>query len=67
MLTLKQKKQVLLAGIFILSLLGFSVVNSLDKNLVLQAYGLLFVCQIGFLLFFLNKIFAKGHANPREL
>jgi hypothetical protein len=35
---------------------GFSVVNSLDMNEVSKLYGLLFTCQIGFLLFFLSRI-----------
>ncbi len=66
MLSLKRKKQILLGGIFLISIFGFSVVNSLEANVVLQMYGLLFTCQIGFLLFFMNKIFAKGHSDPTQ-
>jgi uncharacterized membrane protein SirB2 len=52
----KQRKTILLSGIAIISLGGFSVVYSAETMLLVKAYGVLFVCQIGFLLFFLSRI-----------
>lgn len=46
----------LLLGIVLISIGGFSVIDSLDVNLLLKLYGLLAVCQVGFLLFFLRRI-----------
>jgi hypothetical protein len=56
MLTTQAKKRTLLLGIALISVGGFSVVDSLDVNLLLKLYGLLAVCQVGFLLFFLRRI-----------
>jgi hypothetical protein len=56
MLTTQAKKRMLLLGIVLISIGGFSVVDSLDVNLLLKLYGLLAVCQVGFLLFFLRRI-----------
>jgi hypothetical protein len=56
MLTTQAKKRTLLLGIVLISISGFSVVDSLDVNLLLKLYGLLAVCQVGFLLFFLRRI-----------
>jgi hypothetical protein len=56
MLTTQAKKRMLLLGIVLISVGGFSVVDSLDVNLLLKLYGLLAVCQVGFLLFFLRRI-----------
>jgi hypothetical protein len=56
MLTTQAKKRTLLLGIVLISIGGFSVVDSLDVNLLLKLYGLLAVCQVGFLLFFLRRI-----------
>jgi uncharacterized membrane protein SirB2 len=56
MLSAKQKKKILLSGIAVISLSGFSVINSVDATLLVKAYGVLFVCQMGFLLFFLSRI-----------
>jgi hypothetical protein len=39
-----------------MSLGGFSVVNTLDVNLMIKLYGILFTCQLGFLLFFLSRV-----------
>jgi uncharacterized membrane protein SirB2 len=57
----KQKKKILLSGIALISLGGFSVVNSIEATLPAKAYGVLFVCQIGFLLFFLSRIRFRNH------
>jgi hypothetical protein len=56
MLTTQAKKRTLLLGIVLISIGGFSVIDSLDVNLLLKLYGLLAVCQVGFLLFFLRRI-----------
>jgi hypothetical protein len=56
MLTTQAKKKTLLLGIVLISIGGFSVIDSLDVNLLLKLYGLLAVCQVGFLLFFLRRI-----------
>ena len=56
MLTAQAKKRTLLIGIMLISVAGFSVVDTLDVNLTLKLYGLLGMCQIGFLLFFLSQI-----------
>lgn len=56
MLTTQAKKKMLLLGIVLISIGGFSVIDSLDVNLLLKLYGLLAVCQVGFLLFFLRRI-----------
>jgi hypothetical protein len=56
MLTTQAKKRTLLVGIVLISIGGFSVIDSLDVNLLLKLYGLLAVCQVGFLLFFLRRI-----------
>jgi amino acid transporter len=56
MLTIKAKKRTLLLGIVLISIGGFSIVNTLDVHSILKLYGLLTVCQIGFLLFFLRRI-----------
>jgi uncharacterized membrane protein HdeD (DUF308 family) len=56
MISTQSKKRVLLIGIMLICMGGFSVVNSLDMNEVSKLYGLLFTCQIGFLLFFLSRI-----------
>jgi uncharacterized membrane protein SirB2 len=56
MLTAQTKKRTLLIGITLISIAGFSVVDTLDTNLTLKLYGLLAMCQIGFLLFFLSRI-----------
>jgi amino acid transporter len=50
------KKRILLIGIAFISVVGFSVINTLDVNLILNLYGLLAICQVGFLLFFLSRI-----------
>jgi uncharacterized membrane protein SirB2 len=55
-LTIKAKKRTLLLGIVLISIGGFSVIDSLDVHLIAKLYGLLAVCQIGFLLFFLRRI-----------
>jgi hypothetical protein len=55
-LTNKAKKRTLLLGIALISIGGFSVIDSLDIYLIVKLYGLLTVCQIGFLLFFLRHI-----------
>jgi hypothetical protein len=55
-LTSKVKKRTLLLGIVLISIGGFSVVDSLDIHLIVKLYGLLAVCQVGFLLFFLRRI-----------
>jgi hypothetical protein len=56
MLTTQTKKRNLLIGITLISIGGFSVINTLDLNLMLKLYGLLALCQISFLLFFLSRI-----------
>ncbi len=56
MLNSRQKKLALLAVITILSGISLSAVSSLDANFVLKSYGVLFTCQLGFLLFFLHQI-----------
>jgi hypothetical protein len=56
MLTIKAKKRTLLLGIVLISIGGFSVIDSLNINLIVKLYGLLAVCQVGFLLFFLRRI-----------
>jgi amino acid transporter len=58
-LTIKSKKRTLLLGIILISIGGFSVVNSLDIHLIGKIYGLLAVCQVGFLLFFLRCVSLK--------
>jgi amino acid transporter len=59
MLTSRTKKRNLFLGILLISMGGFSVVNTLDIHSVAKLYGLLTVCQIGFLLFFLSRISLK--------
>jgi uncharacterized membrane protein SirB2 len=54
--TISTKKQILLIGVALMSLGGFSVVNTLDVNLMIKLYGILFTCQLGFLLFFLSRV-----------
>jgi hypothetical protein len=56
MLTTQAKKHTLLLGIALISIGGFSVIDSLDINLAMKLYGFLTVCQFGFLLFFLRPI-----------
>jgi uncharacterized membrane protein HdeD (DUF308 family) len=56
MLSTQSKKRVLFIGIMLICMGGFSVVNSLGVHNVFKLYGLLFTCQIGFLLFFLSRI-----------
>jgi hypothetical protein len=50
------KKRILLIGIALISLSGFSIVNSLDVNLAVKLYGFLLTCQVSFLLFFLSRV-----------
>jgi hypothetical protein len=59
MLTSKTKKRTLLLGIVLISIGGFSVVDSLGVHSIVKLYGLLAVCQVGFLLFFLRHISLK--------
>jgi amino acid transporter len=63
--TAKQKKKILLSGIALISLGGFSVVNSIEATSLAKAYGVLFVCQIGFLLFFLSRIRFRNHESAK--
>jgi hypothetical protein len=58
-LTNKAKKRTLILGILLISIGGFSVVDSLDVPLTVKLYGLLGTCQVGFLLFFLKRISLK--------
>jgi hypothetical protein len=55
-LTAKNKKRILLIGIVLVNIGGLSVINSLDISLILELYGLLALCQVSFLLFFLSRI-----------
>jgi uncharacterized membrane protein SirB2 len=61
----KQKKKILLSGIALISLGGFSVVDSIEATVLTKAYGVLFVCQIGFLLFFLSRIRFRNHESTK--
>jgi hypothetical protein len=54
------KKRLLLSAIALLSMAGFAGFMNADLNLLLKAYGLLFTCQIGFLLFFLGRMLPGG-------
>jgi uncharacterized membrane protein SirB2 len=65
MLSAKQKKKILISGIALISLGGFSVVNSVEATLLIKAYGVLFVCQIGFLLFFLSRIRFRDNESTK--
>jgi hypothetical protein len=56
MLKAQTKRRNLLIGIALISIGGFSVIDTLDINLILKLYGLLALCQISFLLFFLSRI-----------
>jgi hypothetical protein len=58
-LTPQAKKRTLLLGIALLSIGGFSAVDTLDINFMLKFYGLLAVCQFSFLLFFLSRVSLK--------
>jgi hypothetical protein len=63
--------RMLLLGIVLISMGGFSIVDTLDIHLLVKLYGLLAVCQVGFLLFFLRRIslqlLVKGFANTLNL
>jgi uncharacterized membrane protein SirB2 len=65
MLSAKQRKKILLSGIAIISLGGFGVVNSVETTLLVKAYGVLFVCQIGFLLFFMSRIRFRNNESTK--
>jgi amino acid transporter len=65
MLPAKQRRTALFLGIAIISLGGFSIVNSLEIMLPFKAYGILTVCQIGFLLFFLSRIRFKNDESAK--
>jgi uncharacterized membrane protein SirB2 len=65
MISAKQKKKILLSGIAIISLGGFGVVNSVETTLLVKAYGVLFVCQIGFLLFFMSRIRFRNNESTK--
>jgi hypothetical protein len=65
MLPARQRKTILLSGIALISLGGFGVVNSLEMMPLLKAYGALFVCQTGFLLFFLSRIRFKEYESAK--
>jgi len=55
-MSIRTKKWLLLSGIAVVSMTSFSALYSADLNFILKTYGLLFTCQIGFLLFFLNQL-----------
>ncbi|MCG9891189.1 MAG: hypothetical protein MH252_08940 [Thermosynechococcaceae cyanobacterium MS004] len=60
-LSIKRKKAILLSGIAAISLGGFGVINSIEMTPLVKAYGVLFVFQLGFLLFFLSRIRFNTH------
>ncbi|MGB7416456.1 MAG: hypothetical protein WA902_19790 [Thermosynechococcaceae cyanobacterium] len=61
MISPRSKKRILLVGIALICMGGFSVVYSLDINVTLTCIGLLLACQAGFLLFFLSRVRFRRH------
>ena len=61
MISSQLRKRILLFGITLISLGSFSTVYSLDINMLFKLYGLLFTCQISFLLFFVSRIRFSKH------
>ncbi len=59
----KAKQRVLVIVIAMLSMAGFAGVTNADLNLVFKAYGLLFTCQVGFLLFFSSQLLTRRSAS----
>jgi hypothetical protein len=53
----KLKNQGMIVTIAALSAAGFAGFTNADILWIFKAYGLLFTCQIGFLIFFLNQIY----------
>ncbi len=59
----RANKRFLVMAIAVLSMAGFAGFTNADLNLLFKAYGLLFTCQVGFLLFFLGRILPGRSAS----
>jgi hypothetical protein len=59
----RAKKRLLLSAIALLSMAGFAGFTNAELNLLFKAYGLLFTCQVGFLLFFLARMLPGGSSS----
>jgi hypothetical protein len=59
----RAKKRLLVTAIALLSMAGFAGFTNADLNLLFKAYGLLFTCQIGFLVFFLGRMLPGGSSS----
>jgi hypothetical protein len=56
MLSRRPQNRAVILLIALISATGFGLFTNADMNFILKAYGLIFTCQIGFALFFLNQI-----------
>jgi hypothetical protein len=54
-----RSNRVVIILIAIISAGGFGLFTNADMNVVVKAYGLIFTCQVSFLLFFLNQLRQK--------
>jgi uncharacterized membrane protein SirB2 len=59
----KLRKKILLSGVALTSQGEFSVANSIEATLLAKAYGVILICQIGFL--FLSRIRFRNHESTK--
>ncbi len=62
----RTQKRAVITVIALLSMAGFAGFTAADINPLFKAYGLLFTCQVGFLLFFLSQILPRRSASSHS-
>ena len=66
MLSTNLKKKILLIVVATTGVGGITLISNLDLSPLLTVYGLLFTCQLGFLLFFLYRIRLSNQAKAKN-